>query len=442
MDPDISLLGELGNTSIVGLQWGDEGKGKIVDLLTGQFDYAIRWNGGSNAGHSVKVGDKKYAFHLIPSGILRQNCVCVLANGVVIDPIALLSEMDQLAGQGVEIGANLRISSQAHVVLPYHKQQDQLSEDRLAAGKIGTTARGIGPCYSDKASRTGAVRMADLLDDRRLAEKLQRIVDEKNALFSALYNAPPLNWKDIFQQVRDCGEQLRPHVCNTTALLHQALEKNKRLLFEGANAVLLDLDHGTFPFVTSSNCGTGLAAGSGVPATRLNTVLGVVKAYCSRVGGGPFPTEQDNEIGRKIRDRGREFGTTTGRPRRCGWLDLVALRYAAKVCGVTGLCVMLLDVLATFDSLRICTAYEIDGKRTQWFEPDAVDLARAVPVYEELPGWHDSLDNLESAEDLPPQARRYLDRIESFVQVPVRVVSVGPARHQTLIIGTGVVAMR
>ncbi len=435
MEPDISLLGELGNTSIVGLQWGDEGKGKIVDLLTGRFDFAIRWNGGSNAGHSVKVGDKKYAFHLIPSGILRTKCTCVLANGVVIDPIALLAEMDQLAGQGVEIGDNFRISSQAHVVLPYHKQQDQLSETRLAAGKIGTTARGIGPCYADKASRTGAVRMVDLLDDLRLADKIQRITEEKNALFAALYGTAPLNWRDIFEQTRDCGQQLRPHVCNTTQLLHNALEHNQRLLFEGANAVLLDLDHGTFPFVTSSNCGTGLSAGSGVPATRLNTILGVVKAYCSRVGGGPFPTEQDNEIGEKIRRRGNEYGTTTGRPRRCGWLDLVALRYAARICGVTGLCIMLLDVLATFDTLKVCTAYEIDGKRTDWFEPDALELAKAVPIYEELPGWHAPLDQLESVDVLPPQARRYLDRIESFVRVPVRVVSVGPARHQTLITG-------
>ncbi len=433
MDPDVSLLGKLGNTSIVGLQWGDEGKGKIVDLLTGQFDFAIRWNGGSNAGHSVKVGEKKYAFHLIPSGILRPKCTCVLANGVVIDPVALLSEMDQLAGQGVELGDNLRISSQAHVVLPYHKQQDQLSETRLAAGKIGTTARGIGPCYADKASRTGAVRMADLLDDQRLADKIQRIVEEKNAIFAAIYGAPPLNWRDIFQQARDCGEQLRPHICNTTQLLHNALEQNQRLLFEGANAVLLDLDHGTFPFVTSSNCGTGLSAGSGVPATKLNSILGIVKAYCSRVGSGPFPTEQDNAIGEKIRQRGHEFGTTTGRPRRCGWLDLVALRYATRVCGVTGLCIMLLDVLATFDTLKVATAYEIDGKRTDWFEPDALELARAVPVYEELPGWHEPLDNLESIKKLPANARRYLDRIESFTQTPIRVASIGPARHQTLI---------
>ncbi len=433
MEPDLVLPETLGNTSIVGLQWGDEGKGKIVDLLTGQFDFAIRWNGGSNAGHSVKVGDKKYAFHLIPSGILHPQCTSVLANGVVIDPVQLLQEMDQLVSQGIAVENNFCISGQAHVVMPYHKLQDQLSEQRLGANKIGTTARGIGPCYADKAGRSLAVRMADILDEKRLNEKLQRVVADKNHLLKALYGAPPLEWAPMFEQYRGYGQLLRPYVRNTAALLHQAMDDGKRLLFEGANAVLLDLDHGTFPFVTSSNCGTGLSAGTGVPAQAVKTVFGVVKAYCSRVGAGPFPTEQDNAIGERIRTRGNEFGTTTGRPRRCGWLDLVALRYAARITGATGLCIMLLDVLSTFDTLRVCTGYKIDGTVTNDFPADAYELQKAQPVYQDLPGWNDTLDDVRKLGDLPANALRYLDTISAFVNTPIRIVSVGPARHQTLI---------
>ncbi len=433
MEPDLALLATLGNTSVVGLQWGDEGKGKVVDLLAEQFDFAVRWNGGSNAGHSVTVGSKRYAFHLIPSGILRPQCVSVLANGVVIDPIQLLQEMDQLAQQGIALGENLRISSAAHVVLPYHKRQDALSESRLADKKIGTTARGIGPCYADKATRSNAIRMGDLLDEACFKEKLQRIVEEKNHLLAGLYGDVPLEWQPIFEQYRACAQQLRPHVCNTVQLLHEAMAAGKRIMFEGANAILLDLDHGTYPFVTSSNCGTGLSAGTGVPGSAVKSVLGIVKAYNSRVGAGPFPTEQDNAIGEKIRQRGREFGTTTGRPRRCGWLDLVALRYSARVTGATALCVMLLDVLSSFDELKVCTAYRLAGKTTDWFEADANQLAAVEPMYETLPGWHEPLDAVHKVADLPANARRYLDKIAEFVGVPVRIVSIGPARHQTLV---------
>ncbi len=432
MEPEIVLPDTFGNTSIVGLQWGDEGKGKIVDLLTGQFDFAIRWNGGSNAGHSVKVGDKKYAFHLIPSGILHPQCTSVLANGVVIDPVQLLQEMDQLVSQHIAVEHNLRISSQAHVVMPYHKLQDQFSEQQLGDNKLGTTARGIGPCYADKAGRSMAIRMADLLDETRLSEKLQRVVADKNDLFKGLYGASPLEWVPMLEQYRGYGQLLRPYVCNTSALLHKAIDDGKRLLFEGANAVLLDLDHGTFPFVTSSNCGTGLSAGTGVPAQSVRTVLGVVKAYCSRVGSGPFPTELGDAIGERIRTRGHEFGTTTGRPRRCGWLDLVALRYATRICGVTGLCIMLLDVLSTFDTLRVCIGYTIDGQVTTEFPPDAYELRKAVPVYQDLPGWQETLDDVRTLADLPANARKYLDVISTYVNVPISIVSVGPARHQTL----------
>ncbi|HVT79767.1 MAG TPA: adenylosuccinate synthase [Phycisphaerae bacterium] len=428
----IALPRDLGNTSIVGLQWGDEGKGKIVDLLTEHFDFAIRWNGGSNAGHSVKVGDKKYAFHLIPSGILRPDCVSVIANGVVIDPLKLLEEIDGLIGQGVKIEENLRISTNANVVVPYHKLQDQLSEAASGGSKIGTTGRGIGPCYADKANRSTAVRMCDLLDDERLRAKLERIVEMKNKIFAALYNAPPLEWQPIFEQYRACGEQLRPFITDTTRLLHTAWKAGKRLLFEGANAVLLDLDHGTFPYVTSSNCGTGLSVGTGLPGSAVNSTIGIVKAYSTRVGGGPFPTEQVNAIGDLIRERGHEYGTTTGRPRRCGWIDTVALRYTAAISGATGLSVMLLDVLSGFDELKICTHYEVKGEKTDWFPADALELEQAVPVYETIKGWHEPLDNVRAFGDLPAQAKAYLARLEHFVGVPVKIVSIGPARHQTL----------
>lgn len=434
MEADSAAFVEsLGNTSVVGLQWGDEGKGKIVDLLTEHFDYAVRWNGGSNAGHSVRVGDKKYAFHLIPSGILRTACTSVIANGVVVDPIKLLEEIDQLSTQGVRIEENLKLSTNANVVLPYHKLQDQLSESKAGGSKIGTTGRGIGPCYADKANRSTAVRLVDLLDDSRLREKLQRIVPEKNAIFKALYGADGVQWEPIFEQYRSCGEQLRPYITDTVKLLHEAYKGKKRILFEGANAVLLDLDHGTFPFVTSSNCGTGLSVGTGLPGRAVNNTLGVVKAYTSRVGAGPFPTEQDNAIGNKIRERGHEYGTTTGRPRRCGWIDTVALRYTAGITGTTGLCIMLLDVLSTFDELKICTHYTVGGEKTDWFPADALQLAQAEAVYESVPGWHEPLDGITRYEDLPANAKAYVERLERHIGVPVRIVSIGPARHQTLI---------
>ena len=424
-------LRALGNTSIVGLQWGDEGKGKIVDLLTEQFDFAIRWNGGSNAGHSVKVGDKKYAFHLIPSGILRPECVSVIANGVVIDPLKLLEEIDTLIGQDVKIEENLRIASNAHVVLPYHKLQDQLAEAAAGGGKIGTTGRGIGPCYADKANRSTAVRLMDLLDDDRLRDKLQRIVAQKNAIFTALYKAEPIAWQPMFEQFRACGEQLRPFITDTTRLLHQDWKSVTRLLFEGANAVLLDLDHGTYPFVTSSNCGTGLSVGTGLPGAAVQSTLGVVKAYSTRVGGGPFPTEQENATGNRIRERGHEYGTTTGRPRRCGWIDTVALKYTASISGATGLCVMLLDVLSGFDQLQLCTQYDVRGK-TDWFPADSLELDHARPIYETVQGWHEPLEGVRTYADLPTNAKRYLERIEHHIGVPIKIVSIGPARHQTL----------
>ena len=430
---DAKVLRELGNTSIVGMQWGDEGKGKIIDLLSGEFDFAVRWNGGSNAGHKVEVDDVKYRFHLIPIGILRPNVTCVICSGVVIDPLTTLEEIDGLASQGVRIENNLKLSVNANVVFPYHKMQDQLAEAKAAGGKIGTTGRGIGPCYADKANRSTAIRMSDLLDDQRLTEKLSRIVPEKNAILKALYGAEPLDWKPMFEQYRACGEQLRPFLADTTRLLHEAVKAKKRLLFEGANAVLLDVDHGTVPYVTSSNCGTGLSVGTGLPAKVVDTTLGIVKAYSTRVGGGPFPTELLDITGEQIRERGHEYGTTTGRPRRCGWLDTVALRYSVAISGATAVCVMLLDVLSGFKELKICTGYKVGGQLTEWFPSDAIELAQAEPVYETVPGWSEDLTKVTSFDALPAAAKNYLAALEKHIGVPVRIVSVGPARHQTLI---------
>jgi adenylosuccinate synthase len=435
--PSTASLRTLGNVSIVGLQWGDEGKGKIIDLLSGDFDLAVRWNGGSNAGHKVEVGDTKYRFHLIPIGILRPTVTCVICNGVVIDPLKTLEEIDGLSTQGVRIESNLKLSANANVVFPYHKLQDQLAEAKAAGpgggGKIGTTGRGIGPCYADKANRSTAIRLADILDDARLTEKLERIVPEKNAILKALYGADPLDWRPMFEQYRACGEQLRPFITDTTRLLHQAVKDKKRLLFEGANAVLLDVDHGTVPYVTSSNCGTGLSVGTGLPAKAVDTTLGIIKAYSTRVGSGPFPTELDNATGAKIRDRGHEYGTTTGRPRRCGWIDTVALRYSIAISGASCAALMLLDVLSTFDELHICTHYDIQGQRTDWFPADALQLAQAQPLYETLPGWHDALDNISHFDQLPPQAKHYIARLEHHLGIPLKIISIGPARHQTLI---------
>ena len=431
--PSPASLRDLGNISIVGLQWGDEGKGKIIDLLSSEFDFAVRWNGGSNAGHKVEVGDIKYRFHLIPIGILRPNVTCVICNGVVIDPLKTLEEIDGLSTQGVRIENNLKLSANANVVFPYHKLQDQLAEAKAAGSKIGTTGRGIGPCYADKANRSTAIRLADILDDARLTEKLQRIVPEKSAILKALYGADALDWQPIFEQYRACGEQLRPFITDTTRLLHTALKEKKRMLFEGANAVLLDVDHGTVPYVTSSNCGTGLSVGTGLPAKAVNTTLGIVKAYSTRVGGGPFPTELNNPIGEKIRERGHEYGTTTGRPRRCGWIDTVALRYSIGISGASCVALMLLDVLSTFDELQICTAYNLNGQTTDWFPSDALELQRAEPIYETVKGWHESLDNVTSFEQLPAAARNYIARLEHHIGVPIKIISIGPARHQTLI---------
>jgi len=436
-------LGE-GHGAVVGLQWGDEGKGKLVDLLARQYDLIVRYNGGANAGHTVEVGTQRYALHLIPSGILYPDKVNVVGNGVVIDPAVLIGEVEGLRDRGVEIDKNLRISNRAHVVFPYHHLQDSLYESALSAaqgggGKIGTTGRGIGPCYADKALRSTAVRVADLVDDKRLNEKLRHIVPIKNALLGALAGMcgqafEPFDVDQLYQQYREYARVLRPHVCDTAQLIHRAFDQGKRVLFEGANATLLDVDHGTYPFVTSSNCSSlGIYPGAGVPGRKVEHLIGVVKAYSTRVGGGPMPTELNDAVGERIREVGREYGTTTGRPRRCGWLDLMALKYTARINGVTGISLMMLDVLAGLERLKVCVGYRCRGGPVEVFPAEAAILEEVEPVYIEVEGFDAAIDDCRSFDELPSPAQAYVRLVEEHVGVPVRMISVGPRRDQVIV---------
>jgi adenylosuccinate synthase len=441
----LSSLGlETGHCAVVGLQWGDEGKGKVVDLRAGRYGLVVRYNGGANAGHSVQVGDKRYALHLIPSGILSKQALNVLGNGVVIDPAQLVKEINGLRNEGIEIGDNLKISDRAHLVFEYHKVQDVLYDHALAhamggSAAIGTTGRGIGPCYADKALRSMAIRVGDLLDEKLLADKLKRIVTVKNAVLAALAQQcgqafVPFSAEALLKDALTHAKVLKPHICDTAHLLHTSMDAGKRILFEGANATLLDIDHGTYPFVTSSNCSSlGVHTGTGVPGHKVKNVLGIAKAYQTRVGGGPMPTELKDATGDRIREVGREFGTTTGRPRRIGWLDLVALKYTATISGATGIALMLMDVLAELPELKLCTAYKHNGKTLANFPADAGVLDSLEPVYETVPGFGRPIDNCRGFDDLPDNARAYIKKIEKHVGVPVVLVSVGPRRDQTVL---------
>ena len=442
------------NTAVVGLQWGDEGKGKVIDLIAGGFDAVVRYNGGANAGHSVVFGGKRHALHLVPSGVFQPGARAVIGNGVVIDPQALLSEVSRLAEAGANV-ASLAISDRAHVVMPYHKAEDELRETLLAAQtsfegdteppsalaaahgpgrSIGTTKRGIGPAYSDKANRSTSIRMGDLLRPAVLRDKVIQTCAFKNAVLGALApGGPRFDPSQVYDEALAAGQRLQPNITDTVYLLHDLLKAGKALLFEGANATLLDVDHGTYPYVTSSGCSVlGIPSGTGVPGSRIGDVIGVLKAYSTRVGGGPFPTELSDSTGDRIRERGREYGTTTGRPRRCGWLDLVAVRYSAMINGATGLSVMLLDVLAGFDELKVCTAYQTDSGTTDQFLPDASALTGARAQFQTLPGFREEIAHARTRRELPDNARRYVDFIEEFVGVPVRIISVGPDREQTI----------
>lgn len=421
------------NTCIVGLQWGDEGKGKVVDILAERHDIVVRYSGGANAGHTVVVGDSRFALHILPSGSIRQDTVCVIASGVVVDPEVLIGGLKKLARENITLKGRLFISENAHIVLDYHKKEDQLREESLGKDKIGTTIRGIGPCYADKVGRSYAVRMADLRDLEKLEGKLQRIVDYKNKIFGAVYDAEPLSAEGIFEKCKFYAERLLAFTVDTTAFLHRSIAEGKSVLFEGAQGSLLDLDHGTFPFVTSSNSSAlGMSAGCGVPAKMVDRFLGVAKAYTTRVGGGPFPTEQDNEIGQYIRDKGNEYGTTTGRPRRCGWFDAVAVSYGITIGGVDSIALMHLDTLSGLKELQICRAYKIDEEETTFFPAETTRLSRVQCVYETRPGWEEDISKATDFEDLPLNARKYIRLIEEMTKKPVTMIGVGPERNQTI----------
>ncbi len=430
-------------TCVVGLQWGDEAKGKIVDLLTETHDFVVRYNGGANAGHTVVAGSKTYKFSLLPTGVLRPNVRSVIANGVVVYPPRFQEEVATLRSAGVAIGDNLLVSEHAHVILPYHMEHERLIEGG-SLHKIGTTGRGIGPCYQDKVGRADGVRVIDLLHPQYLRERLRTIVARKNRILTALAEgssemAQTFDADVLVDQYAALGEQLRPHVADTTRLLLEAMQKRQRVLFEAAQGSLLDVDHGTYPYVTSSNSSVaGVWSGTGVSPRQIERIIGVVKAYGTRVGGGPFPTELNDGpsgIGQRIRDAGREYGTVTGRPRRCGWFDAVAARYTNALAGADELAVMLLDVLGQFDEVKICTAYEMDGQRVDWFPSDAFLLDRCTPVYETLPGWTKDVTGARKVADLPANARRYVDRLGELLGVRVSIISVGPDRVQTILCG-------
>ncbi len=421
------------NTCVVGLQWGDEGKGKVVDILAERSEVVVRYGGGANAGHTVVIGDSRFALHLLPSGAIREGVLCVIANAVVVDPAVLISEIDGLAQRGISLAGRLFISENAHVVLDYHKREDQLREESLGKQKIGTTIRGIGPCYADKVGRSYAVRMSDFRDLAALAEKLKMILAYKNKLFAALYGAEPMEVGAVIENCKRYAERLVPCTRDTTELLHTVIGEGKSVLFEGAQGSLLDLDHGTFPYVTSSNSSSlGLPSGCGVPAKMVNKYIGVAKAYTTRVGAGPFPTEQDNDTGEYIRVKGHEYGTTTGRPRRCGWFDGVAAAYSIKIGSVDSVALMHLDTLTGIKQLQLCRAYSIDGKETTFFPANIDRLARAKPLYETLPGWDEDLSEATSFGSLPAAAQTYVHRIEQIVGRPMEMIGVGPKRSQTI----------
>jgi adenylosuccinate synthase len=415
------------------LQWGDEAKGKIVDLLTDSHDFVVRYNGGANAGHTVVHHGKTFKLSLLPTGVLRPTVTSVIGNGVVVYPPRLLEEIEELRRVGVNADQNLLISDRAHVIFPYHLEEEALTE-KLSGQAIGTTGRGIGPCYQDKAGRSAGIRMGELLDAEKLRERLDQIVPRKNRVLQALSaDARVFDAAPLAEEYSSLAARIRPLIRDTTTVLHEAHRAGKRLLFEAAQGTLLDLDHGTYPYVTSSNSSTaGVWSGTGFPSRYLTRVVGVIKAYTTRVGGGPFPTELLDAVGEQIRRTGKEYGTVTGRPRRCGWFDAVAVRYSAALSGVDELAVMLLDVLSELDRVAICTAYEIDGERTEAFPGDVRVLGRCKPIFEWLPGWRTEVAGVRRQADLPAAARAYLDRLAELLRLPVKIVSVGPDREQTI----------
>lgn len=422
----------MANTILVGAQWGDEGKGKIIDVLTEQADVVVRSQGGANAGHTVRVGAKEYILHLIPSGILRRGKVCLIGNGVVINPTSLVGELDGLKQKKVNVKGRLYISNKAHLVMPYHCELEACAERIKGKNKIGTTLRGIGPAYGDKIARTG-LRMADLVDTKKLESLLRTRVREANRLIKA-FGGKTVSFKAVYEEYSKAARRLKPFVANTTKMLHDALAAKKEVLFEGAQGTYLDIDQGTYPFVTSSNTTSGGACtGSGMPPNKVDHVLGVIKAYTTRVGGGPFPTE-DDDIGDMLHNMGREFGATTGRPRRCGWFDAVATRQAAQVNGIDQLAITNIDGLDKLPEIRVCVAYKLRGKIIDYVPTISEEIEQVKPVYETFPGWQTDTTKAKTWKDLPPKARRYLQAIAKMIDAKIVIASIGPARNQTIFV--------
>ena len=415
---------------VVGTQWGDEGKGKITDFLSENAEVIARYQGGDNAGHTIVIEGTKYKLHLIPSGIFYPEKVSVIGNGVVVNPKSLVKELAYLHDAGITTD-NLRISDRAHVILPYHIKLDQLQEDAKGVNKIGTTIKGIGPAYMDKAARVG-IRIADLLDKEIFAERLKTNLEQKNREFTKMYEIDPINFQDIFEEYYDYGKQIKKYVTDTSVILNDALDAGKRVLFEGAQGVMLDIDQGTYPYVTSSNpVAGGVTIGSGVGPSKITKVVGVCKAYTSRVGDGPFPTELNDEIGHQIREVGHEYGTTTGRPRRVGWFDSVVMRHSRRVSGLTNLSLNSIDVLTGLDEVKICVAYDLDGERIDYYPASLETLQRCTPIYETLPGWSEDITGVRHLDDLPETAKNYVRRVSELVGVKISTFSVGPGRDQT-----------
>ena len=418
---------------ISGAQWGDEGKGKIVDYLAQQADTVVRFQGGSNAGHTVTVNGEEYKLRLLPSGILYKGTLCVIGNGVVVDPQCLLEEIDNMQRRGVDT-SGIRISNRAHVVMPWHKLFDELGEQMRGASKIGTTKRGIGPCYMDKDDRIG-IRVCDLIDREEFAAKVAQVLRIKNLILEKVYNHAPLDADEIIREYEGYAEKIRPFVCDTITLLNEEVDAGKKILFEGAQATMLDIDYGTYPYVTSSHpISGGVGIGAGIAPKKIDKVVGVVKAYCTRVGEGPFPTEQLNEIGDKLREAGHEFGTVTGRPRRTGWLDACVVKYAGQLSGTDYMAVTRLDILDGFDEIKMCTAYKIDGEILNEIPASLKVLAKVEPVYETFAGWKTDISNVRRYEDLPANARKYLERMAEVTGIKLGIVSVGANREQTIVL--------
>jgi adenylosuccinate synthase len=418
-------------TVIVGAQWGDEGKGKATDLLGSSVDYVVKFNGGNNAGHTVVIGAEKYALHLLPSGILTPGCVPVIGNGVVVDLAVLFEELDGLVARGIDVG-RLVVSASAHIIPDYNRILDKVTERFLGARRLGTTGRGIGPTYADKMNRVG-IRVQDIFDENILTQKVENVLDLKGQVLAKIYNRRAPSVEDTVAELLTYADRLAPMVADTGLLLNQALDRGETVLLEAGQATLLDVDHGTYPFVTSSSATSGGACtGSGIPPTRVDRVIGIVKAYTTRVGEGPFPTELEDEAGEHLRVTGAEYGTTTGRPRRCGWYDAVIARYASRVNGVTDFVLTKLDVLTGLEKVPVCVAYEVDGVRHDEMPVNQSDFHHAVPIYEELPGWSDDISGVRSLEDLPTTARAYVDAVEQMSGARISAIGVGPDREQTV----------